>query len=72
MRKTLLVIGIILVVVCVLSLAFSALNQYSYHHVLDGSSELYSRLQRRAVIFLVTGIVLAAAAAACFIIRSKM
>ena len=71
MKKTLLIIGIVLIVICVLSLMYAALNMFGYRSVLDGSADLYSRMHRRGIIFGITGIVLAAAAVACFIIRTR-
>ena len=72
MKVFLLIIGIVCIVACVLSLLYSAFNQYAHRHVLDGSSELYSRLQRRSTIFLISGIVLALLGAACLIIRGRL
>ena len=70
-RKLLLIIGIILVVICAFTLLFSILNFYGYYHVLDGSSELYLRLHRRGIIFLIIGIILLILGILCFIMRSK-
>ena len=72
MKVFLLIVGIVCIVACVLSLLFSAFNHYAHRHVLDGSAELYQRLQRRATIFLITGIVLALLGAACLIIRWRI
>ena len=71
MKKLLLIIGIVIIVACVLSLLYALLNLYGYYHVLDGSGELYGRLHRRMIVFLITGILLAAIGAVCFVIRSK-
>ena len=71
MKVFLLIIGIVCITGCVLSL-ISAFSQYSYKHVLDGSAELYARLHRRAVIFLISGIALTILGAACLLIRVKM
>ena len=67
----LLIAGIILIIACVLSLLYAALNLYVYYHALDGSAELYSRLHQRTIVFGLIGIVLAVLGAVCFIIRLK-
>ncbi|MBR0159334.1 MAG: hypothetical protein IJM24_09685 [Clostridia bacterium] len=72
MKVFLLIIGIVCITGCVLSFLMSAFSQYSYKHVLDGSAELYARLHRRAVIFLISGIALTILGAACLVIRVKM
>ena len=72
MRKLLLIAGIVIAVACVLALIAAAFFFYSYHHVLDGTQELYARLNQRAVLFLITGIVLAVVGAVCFIIRARL
>ena len=71
MRIFLLIAGITMIVACVLSVLFAALNTYAYHNMLDGSSEHYAALRRRAVVFFVTGAVLALVGAACLIIRTR-
>lgn len=72
MKKALLIIGIVIIVACVISLALALLFRYSYFHVLDGSAELYARLNRRMVIAFVTSVVFAAAAVICFIARARL
>ena len=72
MKKLLTILGIVLLAACVLSLLFALLNLFGYYHVLDGSAELYSRLHRRMLVFLVLGIVLAVGGAACLVMRSKI
>ena len=69
MKTPLLIIGIVVLTAAVLSLLFAALNLHAYRHMLDGSAEHYARLHQRAVLFFVIGGVLAAAGAACFVIR---
>ena len=71
MKKLLLALGIILIAACVISLLFAALQLFGYYHVMDGSAALYHRLQQRAIVFFVTGIVLAALAAVCLIVRRR-
>ena len=70
-KKLLLVLGIVIIVVSILALLFALLNLLGYYRVLDGSAELYGRLHRNMIVFLIVGIVLAAIGAACFVIRSK-
>ena len=72
MKKTLLIIGIVCIVACVLFLLYALLNRHGYLNVQDGSAELYKRLHTRMNASFYTGLVLAAAGAACFIIRAKL
>jgi hypothetical protein len=72
MRTMLLCAGTALAIAGVVSLSYALLNMFGYYHVLDGPAGLYGRLHRRMIIFLVVGLVLAAAGAACLIIRSRM
>ena len=72
MKKALLIIGIVIIVACVISLALALLFMYSYYNVLDGSSELFARLYRRMVIAFITAGVFAAAAVICFIARARL
>lgn len=71
MRKLLLVLGIICLVTCVLSLAFAALNLLGYRSMQDGSSEQFSRMHRRMILFAVVGLFLGAAGIICLILRVK-
>ena len=71
MKKLLLIVGIILIVACVVSWLFAALNLWGYSHVMDGSAELYHHLHRRMIAFSVTGAVLAVMGTVCMILRSK-
>ncbi len=66
------IIVIVLIAACVLSLLFAVLNLFGYHHVLDGSGELYSRLHRRMIVFFVIGIVLAVIGIGCLVMRSRI
>ena len=72
MKKLLLMVGIILIIACVLSLLYAALNLFVYYHALDGSAELYSSLHQRTITFGIIGIVLAVLGTLCFIFRSKL
>ena len=72
MKKLLLIAGIIVLIACALSLAFAVLNLFGYHHVLDGSPELYNRLNQRMTVLFIAGAVLAAIGVICIIIHSKL
>ena len=72
MRKILLIAGVIVFVACAIAILAAIFFNYMYMHVLDGSTELYARLHGRAIIALVTGIVLAVIGIVCFIVRSKL
>ena len=72
MRILLLVVSIIMIIACIVSLLYAALNCYGYYHVVDGSASLYDRLHRRMIIFFITGSVLAVIGAVCLIIRSQI
>ena len=67
----LLIVGIASLVVCVLLLAFAALNWFGYYHVMDGSAELYHRLHQRATVSLTVGVVFALIGAGSLILRVK-
>lgn len=69
MKKTLLTIGVGLLVLGVLSLMVSLFFRWSYYSVLDGSSDLYIRLDRNKTIFLFVGIGLAVSGAVVLLIR---
>ena len=68
MKKLFLIAGIIVLIACALSLAFAVLNLFGYHHILDGSPELYNRLHQRMILFFVMGAVLAAVGTVCMIL----
>ena len=70
MRTFLLIAGIVLSVACVLSASFAALNLHGYYHLLDGSTEHYKRLHKRAIVFFTAAAVLLIVSVACFIIRA--
>ncbi len=72
MKVFLLVAGIVLIVACVLSVLFAALNLFGYYHTMDGSNELYARLRSRAAVFFTVGAVTAVIAVACLVIRIKI
>ena len=72
MKKLLLIAGIIVLIACALAFAFAMLNLFGYYHVLDGSPELYTRLQQRMILFFVMGAVLAAVGTVCIILHFKI
>ena len=72
MKRLLLILGIVIIIVGMIALLFSALQRHVYYHLLDGDAELYSRLHRRMIISFVVGIVLTVIGAVCIIIRSKL
>ena len=71
MKTVLLVVGIISIIACVLSLLYAALNRHGYYHLLDGDGDMYSRMHRRMIVFFIVGVIFAALATVCLIIRSK-
>lgn len=68
MKKLLLIIGIVIIIVGVIALLFSALQRYGYYHLLDGDADLYARLHRRMILFFVVGILLVVIGVSCIII----
>lgn len=71
MKNVLLIVGVVCLVVCVLALAFAALNGFGYRVVLDGSNELYHRMHQRAIVSLVVGVVFALIGVGSLILRAK-
>ena len=71
MKKALKVISIILIAAGVLSLLAAVLFRFAYYHTLDASSSHYARLRNRMTVCFVSGMALAAAGAACILIRRK-
>ncbi|MBR6794251.1 MAG: hypothetical protein IKM48_07870 [Clostridia bacterium] len=72
MKKILLVIGIICFAACLLALLFAALNWFGYYNLMDGSHELYAKLQWRMIAGLITAAVLAASGIVCFVLRIRL
>ncbi|MBO4870111.1 MAG: hypothetical protein J5585_10415 [Clostridia bacterium] len=72
MKTFLLITGIVVMIACVLSLLFAALNLFGYYHTQDGSAELYARMHRRATVFFIVGAVLAVVAVVFLIVRGRM
>ena len=71
-KKFLLIIGIVIIIVGVIALLFSALQRFGYYHLLDGDADMYIRLHWGMIISFVIGIVLVAIGAVCLIVRTKM
>ena len=72
MKEVLLIVGIVFIILCVLLLLFAGLNWFGYYNLLDGTSEQYSRLRSRKIVFLIAGMVLAVIGIACLIIQSEI
>ena len=69
MKKLLLITGILIIILGVIALLFSALQRYGYYHLLDGDADMYLGMHRRMIQFLVIGIILVVIGAVCMIIR---
>ena len=72
MRIFLLIVGIVLLVACVLSVLYAALNLYGYYHLLDGTPEHYENLHKKAVAFFIIAAALLVVGVVCLIIRAKL
>lgn len=72
MKKTLLIVGIVIIIACVISLLIAAWNLFAFYHVLDGSPALYDRLHQRSILCFIIGIVFAVIGTACMIVRSRL
>lgn len=70
MEILLLIIGIISMIAGVLSLLFAILSRHGYYNLLDGEGDIYTRLRRRMIVFLVVGIILAVIGTVCIIFYS--
>ena len=55
MKKTLLIIGVILLIAAVICFGVSMFFRWAAYSVLDGTAELYARLFRRYHLFLLLG-----------------
>ena len=71
MKNILLIVGIVIIILCVLSLLFALLNMHGYYNLHDGSAELYHRLHQRMIIYFVVGIVLGVIGTVCIMLRFK-
>lgn len=72
MKKTFLIIGVILLIVAVICFILSTLYHWAHGSVLDGSAELYTRLTRRFHVFLYLGIVLIVSGAVALVISWRI
>ena len=72
MKKALKIISIALITAGLLAFAYAAFYRSMYFGVMDGSSELYSRLRHNMTVSFWAGTALTAAGAVCLIICSKM
>jgi len=69
MKKSLLVLGVLIIIIGAIALLFSASQGYGYYHLLDGDADMYIGLHRRMIICFVNGIVPVVIAVAYMIIR---
>lgn len=72
MKTIIFIVGIVMIVLCVLSLLFALLNALGYYHLYDGSAEHYHLLHQRMIVYFVIGIVLAVIGTVCIILRFKL
>ena len=72
MKKTLLIIGIVLLVSAAVCLALALYFHWAVYSVLDGSQNLYDRLFRMRRSFLLSGIGLSVSGALILVIRRLM
>ena len=68
MKKALKIIIIALIIAGILALIFAAFYRSMYFGVMDGSSDLYSRLRRNMTVSFWAGTALTTAGAVCLII----
>ena len=69
MKKALLIIGIIVLVLGVIALLFSALCRFAYRGTLDASPSFYANMRFDMRASLIIGIVLLVIGVVCFIVR---
>lgn len=70
MEKTLLVVGIISIIACVLSLLYAALNRFGYYNILDAEADKYKKLHQGMIASFALGVAFAVVGIACLFIRS--
>ncbi len=63
------IIGIIIIILAVLALAYAYLNYYMFHHTLDGSNSLYSKMKERMKKSFWIGIGLGIIGAVCLVLN---
>lgn len=71
MKKLLLILGILNMIAGGFAFLFAAFNLFSYHHVMDGTAELFMRLQQRMNISFAVGIIFAVIGIVCLILHAK-
>lgn len=69
MRKALFIIGLAALIAAILFLLLAGMSRFAHDHTLDASGEYYAAMRKRARAFLAVGLALAAAGAACMIVR---
>lgn len=72
MKKLLFITGIVIIIIGVITLLFSALQRYGYYHLLDGEEDMYIKFHGRMILFFVIGIVLVVMGTVCLIIRTEI
>lgn len=72
MKKTLLIIGIILIVAGVLAILLGLLFKFVSMNTLDGSFSLYAKQRRMMIVHLIGGVVIVICGIASLIIRRKV
>lgn len=72
MKKTLLIVGIMLIIMGVFGLLLGLLFWYVRMHTLDGSAGLYAKQNRLMIVFLLTGAIVLAAGIMCLVLKGKV
>lgn len=67
-----LILSILIIIIGVIALLFSALQGYGYYHLLDGDADMYIGLHQRMILFFVIGIILVVIGVSSIIIRRKL
>ena len=70
MKTALIAAGAVLLTACAAAFLLALLSRGAYYHLLDGSPEQFVRLKRRMKAAFISAFALAAAGAACFIVRA--
>lgn len=72
MKKTLLFLGIITLVIGIFVILWGLLNWFMFYHVLDGSFDLYNRLEMQMIISFAVGAIFTVGGIICLIVRKKL
>lgn len=60
-------IGVLIIMIGVMALFFSALQRYGYNRLLDGDADRYVKLRRRMIVHFVVGCILVVIGVLCII-----